>query len=279
MPSSPLLDSAQLHAFEQHGVLRIRELLSLDRVKRAREHVLAKLSELRLWRHGGWKPGDPPKPAWPDTGLGKTKSVENRHPDLEQLIDDPALLAVVEQVLEGAEFDRTIYRRPQILVTLPNANSDSWTIPTHWHVDLPRLASGRRPGIQMFACLDTVQSRGGGTLVIAGSHRLLNDGRNLRVKELTALLRREDFFRPLYDERRRGPKERADLLGRKGLVGDVCLEVVELTGSPGDIWLADLRTLHTASPNAREIPRLMATHRFVPASALREISEALGWER
>jgi ectoine hydroxylase-related dioxygenase (phytanoyl-CoA dioxygenase family) len=130
----------------------------------------------------------------------------------------------------------------------------------------------------VFAFLDTVESRGGGTLVVAGSHRLLNEGRFLRVKDLRDLLCRETFFRELCSEASSGLGDRARLLGQVGAVGDVTLEVLELTGSPGDAYFTDLRALHTAAPNAASYPRIMATDRFVPVDVMRELAEALGWE-
>jgi ectoine hydroxylase-related dioxygenase (phytanoyl-CoA dioxygenase family) len=39
--------------------------------------------------------------------------------------------------------------------------------------------------------------------------------------------------------------------------------VVELTGVLGDLWLMDLRALHTAAPNPSAAPRLMMTWRFL----------------
>ena len=33
--------------------------------------------------------------------------------------------------------------------------------------------------------------------------------------------------------------------------------------APGDLWLMDMRALHTAAPNASEAPRLMMTWRFL----------------
>ena len=105
-------------------------------------------------------------------------------------------------------------------------------MPTGWHVDFARLASGQRPGVQLFAFLDMVEPRGGGTLVLAGSHRLLNIRRFLRNADIRRLLRREAFFAELYDE---ASADRAQLMLRIGIVGDVPLEVVELAGAPGDL--------------------------------------------
>ena len=111
--------------------------------------------------------------------------------------------------------------------------------------------------------------------MVAGSHRLLNQGRVILAADMRRLLCREAYFRDLYAE---GP-DRARLLGRVGAVGDVALEVVELTGAPGDAYLTDLRLLHSAAPNASEHPRLMATHRFWRADVIAELAQAHGWRR
>jgi ectoine hydroxylase-related dioxygenase (phytanoyl-CoA dioxygenase family) len=274
MTNTRALTPHQLAAFDRRGVLRLPGLLSADRVGQARAYVQERLAPLGLWRDGAWRLGDHPRPQFPDNGLTVSKVIGNKHPALEALIDEPALLAVVDALLEGRAFDREIFKRPQILFSLPNA--DDWTVPTSWHVDAPRLESNRRPGVQLFTCLDTVEPHGGGTLVIAGSHRLFNEGRFILAKELRRLLCREDYFRALYGE---GPREddRARLLKHTGAVGDVALEMVEFTGAPGDAYLMDLRLLHTAAPNASNSSRIMATHRFWCADAVPELAQAHGW--
>ena len=187
----------------------------------------------------------------------------------------PALLAAVDVLLEGRPFDRELFKRPQVLVTLPNI--EAWTVPTGWHADPPRLASNRRPGVQLFACLDTVQPRGGGTLVVAGSHRLLNEGRVILTGEMHRLFAREGFFRALFSDAAEGAADRSGLLNHAGAVGDVALELMELTGEPGDAYLVDLRLLHTTAPNASDRPRLMATHRFWDAEVIKELAEVHRW--
>lgn len=276
MPGTLILLPEQFDEFHRRGVLRLAGLLSADRVRRAREYVQLRLEHLGLWRDSAWCLANIPRPKSPATGLKTSRVIGNKHPDVEALLDEPALLSTVIALLDGHTFDRTVYKRPQVLFTLPN--SDSWTVPTTWHVDVPRLASGRRPGVQLFIFFDTVESRGGGTLVIAGSHRLLNEGRFIRVKEIGHLLRREAFFRDLYSEAPLSVEERARLLGQAGAVGDVALEVMELTGVPGDAYFTDLRVLHAGAPNAADYPLMMARHRFVRADVVQELTRAYGWE-
>jgi hypothetical protein len=260
----------QIETFDRLGVLRLDRLLSAARVRRARAAVLAPLERRGLWRNGAWRLDAAPRPKWPDSGLKTAKVIGNKHPELAALLAEPALVAAVDVLLDGRALDDAIYRRPQVLFTLPNA--DRWTLPNGWHVDCPRLASGVRPGVQLFTFLDVVEPGGGGTLAIAGSHRLLNDARHYRLKDMTPRLRREPFFRDLYA----GSPEHTDLPA--GVVGDVALQVVEMTGAPGDAWLVDLRVLHSGAPNAAERPRLMATHRFFRADVMREVTEAFGWD-
>jgi hypothetical protein len=275
MSGTLLLTPDQLGEFDRCGVLRLRGLISADRVRRAREYVQRRLALLGLWKDGAWCLADRPRPQWPSTGLKASKIIGNKHPDVEALLEEPALLAAVEALLGGSAFDRIVYPRPAVLFTLPN--SDTWTVPTGWHVDTPRLASGRQPGVQLFTFLDTVEPRGGGTLVVASSHRLLNERRFVRVNEIRHLLSREVFFRNLYSEGQAGVEDRARLLEQPSAVANVALEVVELTGSPGDAYLTDLRLLHTAAPNATDRPRMMATHRFVREDVMEELAEGFGW--
>lgn len=273
MPHTFKFSDEQLATFERRGVLRLPGMLATDRVTRARDYVRTRMAALGLWQDGAWRLDAKRRPVWPQTGVKASRDIGNRYPDAEALIDEPALLEAVDVLLGGRAFDRSMYPRPQLLVTLPNI--DDWTVPVGWHCDAPRLASGESTGVQMFTFLEPVAPWGGGTLVIAGSHRLLNTGRFLRSSELMPLLRREPYFEGLFAE---GPPEaRVALLERTGEVDGVELSLVELTGEPGDVWMMDLRMFHTAAPNALDRPRLMATHRFCRADLMEEISAGLGW--
>lgn len=264
------LSAEQLDAFAERGVIKLPGLMSAEIIQRAREAVLARLATFGLWRDGAWQLDAVPRPASPANGLKTRKVIGNKRPEIEALIEDPALLAVVDQLLEGRKFDRRIFKRPQVLFTLPNA--DVWRVPDGWHTDGVRLASGMRPGVQLFGFLDHVDAGGGGTVIVAGSHRLANDGRYLRQRDLLSVLRREPFFRELLAGR---GGEGGEL--PRARIGDVLVEVMELTGAPGDAWLIDLRTLHSGAANAADRPRLMFTYRFWRRDALREAAQANGW--
>ena len=278
MSESFNLTPEQREVFKRTGVLRIEGLLSAEGVRHAREAVLRTLEPLGLWKAGAWHLNALPRPHWPDTGLKTSEVIGNRHPELAALIEESALAAAVDALLEGQPYERPgSGRRPQVLFTLPNAQT--WTLPTGWHSDRPRLASGQSAGVQLFAFLDVVETRGGGTLAIAGSHHLLNEGRSIRPSEFKKLLRCQPFFADLMDRdpAADNPRERAELLHRKGTVGKAELQIVEMTGVPGDVWLMDLRVLHCGSPNATERPRVMLTFRYERSDLLHEVAEAFGW--
>src|SRR4029077_18022657 len=120
MTSNQTLTVAQLAEFDHRGVLRLPGLLSIDRACRAREYVQSRLALLGLWRDGQWRLGDFPKPQWPKTGPKASKTIGNKHPDIEALLDEPALRDAVDALLEGNPFERDLFRRPQVLFSLPN---------------------------------------------------------------------------------------------------------------------------------------------------------------
>lgn len=272
MPQTPRLSDAQHAEFQSQGVVKIDGLLSLQGVADARHAVLRRLEALGLRGDGKWRLDHIERPRWPATGLKPARDIGHRHPEVEALIDEPAVRIAMEHLSGGGPFDRKVWPRPQILASLPNAQP--WSLPGGWHVDVPRLASGHSPGLQLFAFLEPVEPRGGGTLVVAGSHRLLNNGRHLKVKAITSALGAEPFFRQLFDSQ---SKLASPAVLPEGRVEGVPLKVMELTGQPGDAWLMDLRVLHAAAPNGSETPRLMITHRFIQTALMGEIAEAFGW--
>ena len=268
------LTSEQRAAFQRDGVICLPGFLPADRVAAAQAVVFAALERGGLWHHGVWRLPEE-KPEWPAHGPSASKLIGNRHPELAALFDEDPVRALVEAYLEGQTPDRRIYPRPMSLFTMPNAGP--WTMANNWHTDAPRLASGRPSGVQVFTFLSPVGPRGGGAMAIAGSHRLLDDGRSLTAKQMRHELGREPYFRQLW--RHQPIVWPADVEYPAGAAFNLPLRVVEMTGAPGDVWLMDLRTFHSASANAAEVPRVMITQRFVRQDVVREFAEAMGWVR
>ena len=244
---------------EQHDRFRLQGLLDLDAFLPRDDVAAACATTRRVFDEAQTNVDGTVQPAVP--AKGKLRSASESGP-VRALFNASLMDAIVE--LAGGRPVRPMGSRPQYLVTMPNA--ERWTVPsTIWHVDLPRLPCNCLVGIQVFTFLSDVVATGGGTLVVAGSHRLLNNGSRVRSKNIKKRLQRLPYFRELMSKRF---VDRQRFLTESGSAqdpdeGDVSLRVVELCGRPGDVYLTDMRLLHTLGPNATDEPRIMLTHRFV----------------
>ena len=147
---------------------------------------------------------------------------------------------------------------PLVTFSAPDA---AWNVPSSGrHVD-SYGPDHELPGVTVFAFLTPVAARGGGTVVLPGSHRLFN--RHIattgtwRPAEVKAALGSESpWLRDLW-----GTGAESDRVARyvdHGMTIDgTDFRVGELTGSPGDVILMHPRTLHTPAPNSLGTPRMM----------------------
>lgn len=124
----------------------------------------------------------------------------------------------------------------QLLLSLPQQGH--WSMETlNWHVD---ISAQKFQGIQVFLLIDDVQPRGGATMVLCGSHHLTQ--------------------RPSLYSLRNIISEQS--LGEVFLLEQQRVTIQELYGSAGDIYLMDMRLLHSPSINTTKHLRMMATSRF-----------------
>lgn len=252
--------------FASRGLLRLPGFLPEELLAPARDVVRRRIAGnpagARLLRDGEWHLRDMARDGGVVAGSILVKGAK-RSRALRDVFSKDLREAV--QTLLGERSLATL-GAPSLLFTLPNAHS--WTVPRSiWHVDLPRLPLPGIPGIQAFVFLEDVAPGGGGTLVVTGSQRLLNERGFLRSKQLKRALKREPWFRELFS---RDGADRLRFMERCGRIGDVEVQVAELHGKAGDVALTDIRLLHTLAPNASDVPRMMATQRY-----LREDAHAL----
>lgn len=262
-PGEALIDERQRQTLAEDGLLRLPAFLPAAIVDAARAALQRTLGRDGFWRDGTWHlPADRQgqhHAAKLARNVGKSKAVA--------AIFTPELERTVVALLDGASV-RTLTRTPTLLFTPPNAAA--WTVPHNaWHLDMPRLPTPGVPGLQAFAFLDAVPVGGGGTLVVRGSHRLLNDRGSVRSRNVKRLLKREPWFRDLMG---RQAADRSRFLGAPTEVCGVPVQVAELHGEPGDVVLTDLRLLHTIAPNASNLPRLMATQRYLRPEAAAQLT-------
>jgi hypothetical protein len=190
-------------------------------------------------------------------------------------IGSPVLTGAIDDLL-GAGAWKVPRRWGQALVTFP-ARGLRWDVPDAiWHMDWP----GRGPaeplfGVKVLAYPATVLPGGGGTVIIAGSHRLVarrveecageNAGGSAKVRGF--LMRQVPWFRAL-DSRAEKADRIERFMSRGTTVDGVELRVVELTGEPGDVILFHPWMFHAPAANCRDEPRLVISENLNTAAGL-----------
>jgi hypothetical protein len=251
-----MLTTSESAEFAARGLVKYSDFLPAEQLATARRVIFQHLEQHGIAQDGRWRPAD----QLPSAGLFDAKPLIrslDRHPAIIDLVGGKTPAAA--SALVGGRLDFSMRPSPGLLLTLPATGS--WTVPhQNWHQDIPRLPEAGPPGVQVFAMLDTVEPGGGGTLAVTGSHRLFNDGVRINSSDLRKRLKRLPYFAALMSE---GTADRMRFMRAAGHVGDVELQVVEMTGEPGDVFFMDMRLLHTVAPNMRRIPRLMLTERYL----------------
>lgn len=103
--------------------------------------------------------------------------------------------------------------------------------------------------MQAFILIDDVQPQGGSTLALAGSHKLHYVSRGSNAHEI---LRRDSDFGSMPEK-----------YLKPQIVAGTQIQIVEMSGRAGDVYLMDLRVLHSPSVNATKHIRMMATNRYL----------------
>lgn len=237
------MQSTHIDHFRAHGYVRLSGFHPRKRMAPVRQQLLDELKRLNIWAAGkslssAWRGMPPFQQIARLATLVKAPGVHESWMTSELLANVAALA--------GREPGRE-QLATQLLLSLPHQGN--WTLQgLNWHVDVTAEPPERLPGIQAFVLIDDVAPHGGATLALAGSHRV--SGLAAQSQALRARL-----------------KTSKDLLTDLKALG---IDIVEMSGSAGDVFLMDMRLLHTPSINATKHIRMMATSRFIlrPGSAL-----------
>ena len=264
--SGSMLTSEQRTEFDERGFVRIPSAFTAAEASSMEDlvwaHVEARAGVIR---------GDPS--TWNLTmvvGLGHLKT----DPAF-AAIGSPATVAALDDVLGE---DRWV--RPknwgQLLVTFPTPDAE-WTVPSDvWHTDFDyQLPPGEIAGALVFAFLTDVGPGAGGTVVVAGSHRLVRRYvedqprealEKMKMKQVRkAFLASDPWLRALSSDRDDGDREER-FMGADHEVGGVPVRVVELTGRAGDVVVGHPWLLHAPAPNCGTSPRFMTVQRVKVAA-------------
>ena len=256
------LNEHQILEFTERGILRLENFIPAALANQAKEIALEKLGkfhENERWNYESVK----------DLSFPKANKVFNKQ--LGSLkpfksLQTAELLEVISQLM-GEE--AIPWMKFQSLISVPD--TDQWEVPaTTWHLDMPMIENKGLPGVQMFTFLTEVKPGGGGTLVVAGSHLQLDALDNFKSKAVRSVLKQEAFFRNLWSKEF---PSRLSLMEETQTDRGGSVQVVEMHGKPGDVYLMDLRILHTVAPNSLDSPRIMMTQRFAKKEMLEATEE------
>ena len=210
-------------------------------------------------------------------GIDRTDRATWHQPphDLRRSKTDPGQLAMNTERLLGAcdaLLDAGSWGTPthwgRVLVTFPDDSPTEWTVPTgvwHWDSALHENVGGVER-LVVFTFFSEVETGGGGTLIVEGSHRLLQSfheqlpagerelaHRKLRKRflEWDPWLQRLSGLEPVPADRN------GYFMGASRDVRSIPSRVVELTGRPGDAVICHPLMLHTTAPNHSDVARFM----------------------
>lgn len=262
MKVSRSLLTAELHeTFEARGIVRLPGAVP----RRTAEEMAERLWQELARKHGArrrepatWRPERP-------SGFASLQKS-----GVFKAMASPDVRAVLDDLLGRDKWEQpTSWGQP--LVCFPR-NFGRWDVPHQsWHLDLP--ADPKRHAMmvgRLFAVLAPLHAQGGGTLVAAGSHRLvakLADG--ARVQQSSSMMRKRlqsehRWFADLMSL----DKSRDDRIARFMKVATdvkgVPCQVEEMTGEPGDVYLMHPAALHAAAPNVLEAPRMVLAQFVYP---------------
>ncbi len=152
------------------------------------------------------------------------------------------------------------------LVTFPEPGA--WQVPTRlWHWDNPSDLHIERPrALFVVSFIGPVAPRGGGTLILSGSPRLLiqqerripagqRGGAGTRIWE--RFHRSHPWLTALTGQAPSPADRIAAFMDTETTVDGVPLRVAELTGEPGDMVFCHPVMVHCAAPNRGTRPRFM----------------------
>src|SRR5215469_14905190 len=220
--------------FEATGVVRLQGAFAAEQAAAMRGAV---------WRHAGrqagLRPGDPA--SWAGSPVLNWQGLKG-NPAFRPLVDNQ-LVSDALDVIFGARGWQRPRSCAQILFSLPEPGP--WVLPDDWHMDCGyERATWPVRSVKLFAFFGEVGPRGGGTMLLPGTHRLVDRYREGLPTPTGA-----------GTENWRSFMRHHPWLARE--IDGVAVQVVELTGSPSDVVVTHLHISHARSPNTGTVPRLM----------------------
>ena len=253
----PVLTRDEITSFEELGYVHVSQAFPRESALAMQDFMWSELKHL-----SGIDRVD--RSTWANSWRGLNKT--GRH-GIYKGVSSPRMLGAIDQLLGPGTWTKPA-GWGGFLVSPPQVGDEPWDVTAqawHWDSDPGRHVDGPS-GLFIFTFYSHVKPRGGGTLIAAGSHRLITP-----------------FFHSLVPHhlgrKQRGLKRRfskshpwlAELTGQVPnshnrvqrfmeetiVIDDVAVCVVELTGEPGDAVICHPAIFHARSDNRLDVPRFM----------------------
>ncbi len=254
-PAPSTLSPAEIEHFDDHGYVAVRAAFAPGDAQAMQDEWWSELAEA----HGVLRDD---RSTWrqPAGDLKQAKISP-----LQETISTARVRGVIDDLL-GPDNWRAPLDWGRVLTTFPQ--DGVWDVPTEmWHSDSP-FAYHRHAINGLFAVsfVGPVAPRGGGTLIVSGSQRLLQrhdarltpgqrGGRDAAQREL--LYRSHPWLMALTGRAPSPPDRVAAFMDAGTIIDGVAVRVVELTGEPGDMVFGHGAILHCGAPNHGAQPRFM----------------------
>jgi hypothetical protein len=245
------LTPGQLVTFERNGVVRVPDFYGRDAIETMADRVWADLEQRFGMRR------DHPE-TWKGKAPGKFQALKKA--DAFRGLDSPRLSDLADSLLGVGMWERPPHWGG-LLLTFPSRTPPIARPP--WHLDIGGVEHlDPLPVLRVFTFLEPAPPHGGGTLYVAGSHRLAmaierTEGAPVRSAQVRERLKAQHawFARLLvapYADLR-------PLINVDEEVGDQSVSLQEMTGAPGDLIIMHPAMMHGGAHNALDRPRMMLT--------------------
>lgn len=247
-------DRALREQFHETGIVRLDGAFEAGQAARIRQVIGGFLDRKHRI--------DLDQPAtWPGPQHAHSFKSLKRNPAFAALIDNQAVSGALDALFAPGGWERP-HPGAQVLLSFPSPGP--WRLPAGgWHMD----CGFDRPtwpvwSVKLFSFFDRVDAEGGGTLLLSGSHRLVEryaatvaPGTGGNKTTWGRFMRQDPWLARVYRGEDAGLGR--DQLGQVHEVDGIPIEVVELSGEPGDVVITHLHVFHCVAPNTGTRPRQM----------------------
>lgn len=253
------LTKSEVALFHEKGYLKVNEVFELEYVLKLQDEIWDELEEeFSIIRTDSTSWTTPPR------SPRKAKFSQTN----DRLINDH-FRSIINDLI-----GQDTWEEPKswggFLINFPEQEPKSWDLANKlWHWDYELFRQPELGGLLIFSFFSEVQPKGGGTLIVSGSHHSLREYYTRLTPEQKRMkhgaqrkhfMRTHPYFKKLTDPKLRNSEHVEWFMSKSRIIDEIPLQIIELTGKPGDVVFCHPRLIHApAAINLNKNPRIMRT--------------------